>query len=165
MTQAAEAGQGAGSIVAKNILKMWSRLYGPLRRNAVWLANQDAEQQLQQLVMPSGTPAFPGYLPPNGFSQSPFSTLLGRPVLVVEACQAVGTEGDLILVDLSQYLTVLKSGGMRADVSIHLYFDSDHTAFRFVMRVGGQSLWPAAISRQNGSNTLSHVVTLNSTRT
>ena len=59
----------------------------------------------------------------------------------------------------------LKAGGMRSDVSIHLYFDSDQTAFRFIMRVGGQSYWSAAITRQNGSNTLSPIVTLNSTRT
>ncbi len=79
-------------------------------------------------------------------------------------CQALGTEGDIILFDPTQYLTVLKAEGMRTDVSIHLYFDSDHTAFRFIMRVGGQSYWPAAISRQYAANTLSPIVTLSSTR-
>jgi hypothetical protein len=54
---------------------------------------------------------------------------------------------------------------MRTDVSIHLYFDTDHVAFRFIMRLGGQSYWPAPIVRQNGSNTLSPIVTLNSSRT
>jgi hypothetical protein len=48
---------------------------------------------------------------------------------------------------------------------MHLYFDTDHLAFRFVMRIGGQSYWPSAIARKNGSNTLSPIVTLNSTRT
>jgi HK97 family phage major capsid protein len=165
ITVAAESGQGAGTVVAKNILKMWGRLYGKLRPNAIWLINQDVEQQLQQLTMPGTNPSQPAYMPPGGFSVSPYATLLGRPIIPLEACAAVGTEGDIILTDPSQYLTVLKSGGMRTDVSIHLYFDSDHTAFRFVMRVGGQSYWPAAIARQNGSNTLSPIVTLNSTRT
>lgn len=165
ITQAAESGQGAGTVVAKNILKMWGRLYGKLRPNAVWLINQDVEQQLQQLTMPGTNPSQPAYMPPGGFSQSPYASLLGRPIIPLEACQAVGTEGDIILCDPTQYLTVLKSGGMRSDVSIHLYFDSDHTAFRFVMRIGGQSYWPAAIARAHGSNTLSPIVTLNSTRT
>lgn len=165
VTQAAESGQGAGTITSTNVMKMWSRLYGKLRRNAVWLANQDAEQQLQQLVLPGTSPAFPAYLPPGGFSQSPYSTLFGRPVIVLEGCQAVGTEGDLILCDPTQYLAVLKTGGMRTDVSLHLYFDTDTAAFRFVMRVGGQSYWPAAVARSHGNNTLSPIVTLNSSRT
>lgn len=165
ITVAAESGQGAGTIVAKNIMKMWGRLYGRLRADAVWLINQDSEQQLQQLVMPGTNPSFPAYMPPGGFSAAPYATLFGRPIIPLEACQTVGTEGDIILTDPTQYLTVLKAGGMRTDVSIHLYFDSDHTAFRFVMRIGGQSYWPAAVARANGSNTLSPIVTLNSTRT
>ena len=164
VTQAAESGQGAGTVVAKNILKMFGRLYGGCRKNAVWLINQDVEQQLQQLVIGS-SPTIAAYLPPGGLSGAPYATLLGRPVIPVEACSAVGTAGDIILVDLSQYLTVMKAGGVKTDTSIHLYFDSDHTAFRFVMRLGGQSYWPGTLTRQNGSNTLSHVVCLNSTRT
>lgn len=165
IVQAAEGGQGANTIVAKNIMKMWGRLYAALRQDAIWIVNQDCEQQLQQLVMPGTNPSFPAYMPPGGFSQSPYATLFGRPIVPVEACPALGTEGDIILTSLKQYLAVLKAGGMRADVSIHLYFNSDHTAFRFIMRMGGQSYWPAAITRQNGGNTLSPVVTLNSTRT
>jgi HK97 family phage major capsid protein len=165
ITVAAVSGQGAGTIVAKNLADMWARLYGPFRRDAYWLMNQDIEPQLQVMVMPGTTPAYPVYLPPGGFAGAPYSTIFGRPCLPLEACQTVGTEGDLILCVPRQYLTVMKSDGFRADVSIHLYFDTDHTAFRFVMRVGGQSYWPAAVARAHGSNTLSPIVTLNSTRT
>jgi len=165
VTVAAVSGQGAGTFVAKNVTDMWARLYAPFRKNAIWLINQDVEPQLQLMVMPGSTPSFPVYLPPGGFSGAPFSTLFGRPVIPVEACSALGTEGDVILTDLTQYLTAKKTQGIRTDTSIHLYFDSDHVAFRFIMRIGGQSYWPAAIVRQNGSNTLSPIVTLNSTRT
>lgn len=168
VTVAAVGGQGAATVVAKNITDMWSRAYGPLRRNAYWLINQDIESQLQTMVMPGTTPGYPAYLPPGGLSGAPYATLLGRPVMPFEACQTLGTEGDIILCVPNQYLAVLKNGnggGMRTDVSIHLYFDTDHTAFKFVMRVGGQSYWPAAITRAHGSNTLSPIITLNSTRT
>lgn len=165
VTVTAESGQGAGTIVAKNIANMWSRMYGRLRPNALWLMNQDIEPQLAVMTMPGTTPAYPVYLQPGGFSQQPYGQIYGRPVLPLEACQTVGTEGDLILVDPTQYLVALKSDGMRSDVSIHLYFDTDHTTFRFIMRVGGQSYWPNAIARQNGSNSLSPVITLSSTRT
>lgn len=168
ITVAAEAGQGANTVVAKNIVNMYARSYGPLRRNGVWLINQDVEPQLQTLVMPGASPSFPAYLPPGGLSAAPYATLLGRPVIPIEACSALGTEGDIMFVIPNQYLIVLKAGpggGMRTDVSMHLYFDSDHTAFKFVMRVGGQSYWPSPVARKNGSNTLSPIVTLNSTRT
>jgi HK97 family phage major capsid protein len=57
ITQAAESGQGAGTIVAKNILKMWGRMYGAAPQHAVWIINQDCEQQLQQLTMPGTNPS------------------------------------------------------------------------------------------------------------
>jgi HK97 family phage major capsid protein len=165
VTQAAKSAQGAGTVITENVLNMYARLYAPLRRNALWLINQDVEPQLQTMVMPGTTPAIPAYLPPGGLSQKPYGTLLGLPVMPLEACQALGTLGDILLVDPTQYLLALKGSGIKSDVSIHLYFDTGHTAFRFEMRVGGQSYWPAAIARAHGSNTLSPVIGLSSTRT
>jgi HK97 family phage major capsid protein len=163
ITQAAKAGQGSGTVVYDNIVKMFGRLYGRLRPNAIWILNQDVEPLLQSMVAPGST--FPAYLPPGGLSATPYGMLMGRPVVPVEAASTVGTEGDIILTDLTQYLVALKATGMRTDVSIHLYFDSDHVAFRFIMRVGGQPYWPAPITRLNGNNTLSSIITLNSSRT
>ncbi len=167
VTVTASANAAANTVKAQNIVDMWARAYGPMRRNAVWLINQDVEAQLQTMVMPGSSPSFPAYLPPGGLANAPYATLLGRPVVPIEACQALGTEGDIILAIPNQYLTVTKGGnsGLRTDVSMHLYFDSDHTAFRFIIRVGGQSYWPSSIARAHGSNTLSPIITLNSTRT
>jgi HK97 family phage major capsid protein len=165
VTQAAKVGQGAGTVITENVLNMYARLYAPLRKNAIWLINQDVEPQLQAMVMPGTTPAIPAYLPPGGLSVKPYGTLLGLPVMPLEACQALGTLGDILLVDPTQYLLALKGSGMKSDVSIHLYFDTGHIAFRFEMRVGGQSYWPAAIARAHGSNTLSPAIGLSSTRT
>lgn len=165
VTQAAVSGQGANTVTYANVTAMWARMYARLRNDAVWLINQDVEPQLQALVVPGASPAYPAYLPPGGLSQSPYSQLFGRPIIPIEACQTLGTEGDIILTSLSQYLAVMKSEGMRTDVSIHLYFDTDTTAFRFIMRIGGQSYWNAPITRGHGSNTLSPIVTLNSSRT
>jgi HK97 family phage major capsid protein len=165
VTQAAVAAQGANTVKMANVLAMHARLYAPLRKNAIWVINQDVEPQLQGMVVDGTSPAYPAYLPPGGLSQKPYGTLMGLPVMPIEAAQTLGTEGDIILADLSQYLLAMKTSGIRSDVSIHLYFDSGHVAFRFEMRVGGQPYWPAAISRKNGSNTLSPFITLNSTRT
>jgi len=155
--------QATSTILYSNIVGMWSRLYGPCRPNAVWIVNQDIEPQLYQMAFdPNATSKVPVYLPPGGVSGSPYGTLLGRPVIQSQACQTLGTKGDIYLVDLTRYLTLTKTGGggLRTDVSMHLWFDYDTLAYRFIFRVGGQPWWASTISPKNGSNTLSCFVTL-----
>lgn len=149
-----------GDVVFDDIVNMYARLFSEFRANSVWLLNQDVEPQLMKMQFPGTGTAVPAYLPPGGLSGAPFGSLMGRPVIPTEACQALGTEGDIILTDLTQYLAALKAGGIRQDVSIHLFFDYDVTAFRFVLRVGGQPWWKSTISPKNGSNTRSSIVTL-----
>ena len=92
-------------------------------------------------------------------NQGAYGSLLGRPIVVTEACSALGTAGDIILADMSKYLAAVK-GAVQSDVSIHLWFDQNTTAFRFVLRMNGQPWLSAPIARKNGSNTLSHFITL-----
>lgn len=154
-----ESGQAADTLRFGNILGMWGRMYAPCRRNAVWMVNQDIEQQLMGLGFKDGSD-HPVYLPPGGLADAPYGRLLGRPVVVSEAVPTLGDRGDISLVDWSTYLSITKTGGIRNDVSIHLWFDYDVTAFRFVMRIGGQPWWRTPITRKSGSNTLSCFVTL-----
>jgi HK97 family phage major capsid protein len=162
ITISKEVSQNADSVVGANISKMWARLYAPLRRNAIWLINQDIEPQLDFLAFPDSNSGFPVplYVPQGGLSAAPFSTLKGRPVVPVEAMSTLGDVGDIILTDLSQYMSVTKGTDVRTDVSIHLYFDQDITAFRFVLRVTGQPMWKNTIAPQFGSNTRSWAVAL-----
>ncbi len=120
------------------------------KRNAVWLINGDVEPQLMSMSFPGTGTAVPVYLPPGGLSGQPYGTLMGRPVISTEAAAALGDVGDISFVDLKQYMSVVKAGGIRQDVSIHLFFDYDVSAFRFVLRVGGQPWWNTAITRLNG---------------
>jgi HK97 family phage major capsid protein len=158
---AKETSQAADSIYFANINKMWSRMYASWRRNAVWLINQDIEPQLDAMAFdPAATSKVPVYLPPGGVSNTPYATLKGRPVVPVEACSTLGDQGDIILVDLSQYWGLTKAGGVRTDTSIHLYFDQSLTTFRFVFRMNGMPAWSSAITPENGTNTRSWAVTL-----
>ena len=93
-------------------------------------------------------------------SASPFATLKGRPVVPVEACSTVGDLGDIILVALNQYMGVSKGTDIRADVSMHLFFDAAALAYRFIFRVAGQPMWGAAITPQHGNLTRSWAVGL-----
>ena len=166
VTQAAVGGQGAGTVVAKNIISMWARLYAPCRPNAAWYINQDVEPQLAQLALATGT--YSGqlvYMPPTGLSDTVFGTLQGRPVIPIEQCSTVGTEGDIILADFTQFVGIKKASGMQQSVSIHLRFDYDETVFKFTLRLDAQPAWQAPLTPFQGSNTQSPIITLNSTRT
>lgn len=158
---AAESGQSADTIVFENIVNMWSRMYGPSRPNAVWLINQDIEPQLYTMSFEGTSSSVPAYLPANGLAGSPYSTLMGKPIIPTQACETLGDAGDIILADMSQYWTGIKTSGMKTDVSIHLWFDYDTTAYRFVIRIGGQCWFSSAISgRDTGTSTMSSFITL-----
>jgi HK97 family phage major capsid protein len=159
---AKETSQAADTIYFNNIVNMWSRMRASSRQRAVWLTNQSIEPALLKLRFDqASTVPIPAYLPPGGLSSSPFGTLLGRPVIPMEAMSALGDVGDIVFADLTQYLTVTKGQDIKTDVSIHLFFDYDVTAFRFVFRVAGQPWWNSPVTPQaSGAATLGHFVAL-----
>lgn len=156
---AKETGQAARTIVYENILNMWSRMWARSRANAVWLINQDVEPQLYALSQVIGTAGVPVYLPPNGISGNPYGMLFGRPVIPVEYADTLGTEGDISLVDLSQYALADK-GGVQAASSMHVAFLSDQMVFRITYRVDGSPIWHAPLTPFKGTATKSPFITL-----
>lgn len=159
VTVAKETGQLAATVKAENITKMWSRCHAAHRQNAVWLVNQDVESALYTMGLTYGAAGTPVFMPPGGFSQSPYGTILGRPVIAVEQCATLGTVGDIILADLNAYYLATK-GQVKRDISIHVRFDTAETAFRFMMRVDGAPSWKSALTPFKGNNTLSPFVAL-----
>lgn len=155
---AKESGQAARTIVFENIQKMYSRLWSKSMTNAVWYINQDCYPQLNALSLVIGTGGVPVYLPPGGLSQAPFGTLMGRPIQPIEFCETVGTEGDIVLADLSQYMLIDKS--VAAATSIHVAFLTGEQAFRFIYRVDGQPIDNLPITPFKGTATQSSFVTL-----
>jgi HK97 family phage major capsid protein len=162
ITVPAVTGQGAGTLVWKNILAMYKRVVAGQRGSMIWLYNQDAEDQLYLLYMPTGTAAGVAIFRPNeagtGF------TLQGRPALVMEQCNTIGSEGDLIAFAPEGYVCITK-GGIESFMSMHLRFDYDETAFKWRFRFDGQPYDNVPLTPYKGVNTVSSIVTLNSTRT
>lgn len=162
VTVAAEAAQTADTVNATNLMKMWGRMPVQSRRTAVWLMHPDVEAVLPGMTIGQQ----PIYMPPGGLSGSPYGTLFGRPVIPHQVAETIGDLGDVMLVDLANYMTVTKTGGgrdasgLKTDVSIHLWFDQDMVAYRFTMRVAGQSWWSQAIAQRDGGNTQSPFVAL-----
>jgi len=159
VTVSKEADQAADTIVAENISKMWSRLWAPARQGAIWLVNQDAEPQLDQLSLVIGAGGVPVYMPAGGMSDAPSGRLKGRPVIPVEHCQTVGDLGDIVLADFGQY-ALADRGGVEVASSIHVQFLTDQTCFRFLYSVDGLPLWNSALTPAHGTNTNSPFVTL-----
>ena len=156
---AKETGQAAKTIVFENIVNMWARMWAPSRKSAVWFINQDTEPQLSRLVVPGTMPAIPAYMPPGGLSDAPYGTLMGRPVIAIEFAQTLGTVGDIILADLSQYCVISK-GSVDTQTSVHLRFDYDEMAYRTTFRMDGDSWWKTALTPFKGTNTQSPSITL-----
>lgn len=156
---AKETGQAAATLVAENLIKMYSRLSARSMPRAVWYINQDIIPQLFTMKITIGTGGQLVYMPANGLSQAPYGTLFGRPVQPIEQAETLGTKGDIILADLSEYLLIEK-GGLKTDSSIHVRFVNDETAFRFVVRNNGQPKWRLPLTPAKGSATTSPFVSL-----
>lgn len=157
---AKETSQGAATIYAENVVKMYSRFFAPNVGNAVWLHNQDITSQLDLMTLAIGSAGVATFMPPNGLSDAPFGTLRGRPLRPTEFNPTLGTQGDLLLADLGQILSISK-GGIAQAVSMHVEFLSDQTALRFIMRLNARPWENAPITPYKGSsNTQSNFVTL-----
>lgn len=159
---AKETGQVAATIVPQNVTKMWARLFRGMgsgeNSGAAWFINQDVNPQLQLMTLGIGTAGVVTYMPPGGLSGKPYATLMGAPVIETEWNATLGTVGDIILADMSQMVSISKA--MDAQQSMHLYFDTDETAFRVTFRLDAQPWWASALTPFKGSNTQSCFVTL-----
>jgi HK97 family phage major capsid protein len=155
-----ESGQSNGTLVFENVGKMWSRMPAPCRRRAVWLCNEDIEEQLGRIYMTVGTGdsiAPPVYKPAGAFGV-PEATLYGRPLVVIEQAPTIGTVGDITLADMSQY--AILSGPLQGAISADVAFLTDETVFRFILRTDGKPLWSSSVTPFNSGNARSPFVTL-----
>jgi HK97 family phage major capsid protein len=151
--------QPAKTITYENIQQMWERLWSGSWSNAVWYINQDCISQLNSMALVIGSGGVPVFLPPSGISQSPYGTIFGRQVIPTEHNETLGTVGDILLADMSQY-KLIEKGGLRNESSIHVRFLYDEQVFRFIYRVNGIPMWESALTPAKGINTLSPFVAL-----
>lgn len=146
----------ASEIDAYDIGRMWSRRL-PGYNDYVWFVNPSAFPQLLNLSI--------GTMPVYASSISdaaPSGLLLGRPVIETEYNPYLGTVGDILLASPSAYALITK-GGVESASSIHVKFDYDETAFRFVYRVAGAPIFNTAVTAYDGTGSFSPYVALAAT--
>lgn len=156
ITVSKETAQVSGTIVYANIVKMLASLHPACWGSAVFLAHPSTLGSLLQLSLPIGTAG--SIVPAFTFENGNYN-LLGKRVLFTEKCQPVGTSGDLILLDRSQYAVGLRKD-ITMDVSDHVFFTSLQKAYRVVFRADGQPLWEHPVTPANGAAALSWAVVL-----
>ncbi|MEY2668856.1 MAG: hypothetical protein RJA59_1494 [Pseudomonadota bacterium] len=137
-----------------NIEDMWVGLHTGFRRNAIWLANPNLEPHLRSLILANNNPL---YMPAGGLSATPYSTLMGKPIIFTEMAAAIGTTGDLMVVDPSAFYGVMRNGGIQNSVSAHFKFDSDLTAFKATVRFAVKSKLASVITRPDSTTCSSSV--------
>lgn len=157
ITHSKESGQAAGTIVYRNLSGMVSKLAPEFEKNAVWLASPSCKPQLMETQIELIEDVAAAHVPVLTM-QGGKSYILGREVVWSEHLPTVGTEGDIMLADLSAY-SVGIAKEISVDRSSHVYFTSDETAFRAIVRVDAQSKLASTITASNGA-TLSWLVTL-----
>lgn len=154
-----ETNQAAASLLSTNLSKMWARLHPRSQATAAWFGNVDVQPSLDELSMPVGT----------GGMASPFVSwsadgmalrIKGKPFIPVEYCATLGTVGDIILADFSQYRLIRKNTGVEQASSLHVRFTQGENTFRGIYRVDGQPLPRTAITPFKGSNTVSPFIAL-----
>lgn len=144
---------GAGSIVGDDLPKMLARLHPACYKRAVWVVSSEALGVLWILKNDEGDYLFrPSETGAGG-------VLLGLPVVVSEHCARVGTVGDVILADFSQYVV-----GLRREIVLErtnaASWTTDEIDYRVILRVDGMGSWQSALTPKNSGDTLSWAVAI-----
>lgn len=144
----------AGQVSYTDVINMFSRLHPALQQGAVWIANNSLLPELLSMEDTGNHLVWH----PDGTAGVP-RTLLGREILFTEKNPALGTTGDLILVNLKQYVI-----GMRKEIFLEKSnapgWQRDLSSYRAIIRIDGMPGWDTAVTPVGGGQTLSWAVAL-----
>jgi HK97 family phage major capsid protein len=169
-----ESGQTAGTIEAVNLDKMWGAIAPGSKRNACWFASGSAMKAIDQLAVSGQWPEI-NYIPAGRYGNA-YPTIKGKPLLYSECLPVIGTPGDIICADLSDYVfTYMKApaGGISISVDVSpgfgrtgmvglperalerrasadVLFSTDQIALIFKFRGDGRFLWNSQVTLLNG---------------
>ncbi|WP_040663837.1 phage major capsid protein [Oscillibacter ruminantium] len=156
---AKEASQAAATLLGDNIIKMQARAMPRNRERLCWLMHPDLEEQLPYLAIKSGDASKFLWNPEGGLGNFDTQRVLNKPVLFDDNCAAIGSKGDILLVDPFQYVLLMK-GTAKQDWSMHVEFLTDQQCFRIVWRCNGAPKVDAPLTIKNSTKKRSPFVTL-----
>jgi HK97 family phage major capsid protein len=149
---------GGSAIAFSDVANMWANLLPASWNKAVWAFSPTCVPQLLQLKDGANRAIFISI--DQGVTKAPNWSLMGRPAIPTEKLPALGTKGDLILIDPSFYVI-----GDRMQIEVaaseHVNFLKNQMTWRVVERVDGQPWLDKAITLQDASTKVSPFVVLN----
>jgi len=157
-----ESGQAADTIVYANVNNMIGRIMPNAFNRSIFLVNPMVLPALRNMSFDTTSPnRIPVYLPSSGIEGAPYGTLFGRPIFPMMAgMPALGDRGDIVLWDPQSYITAKKTTGIKASSSIHVFWNTDEVAFKFQMRLAGQTLYKKPVTTEFGNYTMSGIVSI-----
>ena len=148
---------GANAIAFADIRNMYAQ--AKFGGSMVWIGSQTILPQITNLV--DGGNHLIWAPNASGIIGAPPGTLYGIPLLFNDRSVALGTRGDLILVDMSYYLIKDGSGPFVA-ASPHVYFTTNKTVIKIFWNVDGQSWLNEPLPLEGSvANTVSPFIVLN----
>jgi HK97 family phage major capsid protein len=148
----------ASHVYFPDVATMWSKLLPISWNRAIWVFSPSVVTDLLQLKDGANRAIFISI--DQGITRTPTWSLLGRPAFPTEKVPALGTKGDLMLLDPSFYVI-----GDRMQIEVaaseHVNFLRNQTTWRVVERVDGQPWLSAPVTLQDGSSQVSPFVVLN----
>jgi len=128
----------SSAIVFADIIAMIARLRVKNEGAVMWYANRTCLPQLAALNLAVGTAGAPIWIPNNDATRGIPGTLYGYPLTWSEYPEALGTAGDIVLGDFSQYLIGDHVEGPESASSMHVKFIEAQELFRIIKYVDGQ---------------------------
>jgi HK97 family phage major capsid protein len=150
-----DGGQPTATISANNVVQMRSSCWG--YDEAIWLANHDAYPQIATLALVAGDGSTTMLFSPSRDEGAP-DFLASRPIYFTEYCQPVGSQGDMILGNWSQYLEGTYQAGQAS--SLHVRYLQHESVFKFWVMNDACPWWLTTLTPQNSTKVLSPFVTL-----
>jgi HK97 family phage major capsid protein len=148
----------ANQVGFADVATMWSKLLPLSWSKAIWAFSPSVVPQLLQLKDGANRAIFISI--DQGATKGPNWALLGRPAFPTEKLPALGTKGDLVLIDPSFYVI-----GDRMSVEVaaseHVNFLKNQMTWRVVERIDGQPWLDKAVTLQDASTQVSPFVVLN----
>jgi HK97 family phage major capsid protein len=141
-----------------DIATMWSKLLPISWGKAIWLGSPSTIPQILQLKDGNNRAIFISV--DQGAVKAPTWNLLGRPFFPTEKLPALGTRGDLMLVDPGFYV-IGDRMSLEIAASEHVNFLANQMTWRVVERVDGQPWIDKPITLQDASTQVSPFVVLN----
>lgn len=153
----------SSDVKANDVVAMRARCWG--YGNAIWIANHDCYPSVSKLahVITDGgaTPVGAGAITlyQTSLREDRPDMLLGRPIFYSEYASTLGSAGDLVLGNWSEFLEGLYQPLQSAE-SVHVRFVQHERTFKFWVRNAGAPWWRSALTPFQSTSTLSPFVVI-----